>query len=80
MSVFIKKGHFCVIQKNPVEIPEQYVHRGYSIISQYPQNQSEFDKYVNTSNFLNNIKFLGCSYCKKIDDLCIKMEENIFNK
>lgn len=77
MSIFIKNGHFCVVQKNPVEIPEHYMHRGYAIISQKPSTQEEFDKYVTLSNYLNNIKFLGCMYEDSINNACKEMEEMI---
>lgn len=77
MSIFMKNGHFCVVQKNPVEIPEQYTHRGYAIISKKPTTQEEFDKYVTLSNYLNNIKFLGCTYVDSINDACKEMDENM---
>lgn len=77
MSIFMKNGHFCVVKKNPVEIPEHYVHRGYAIISQKPTTQEEFDKYESLSNYLNNIKFLGCSYDDSINTACKKMDEAI---
>ena len=77
MSIFIKNGHFCVVQKNPIEIPEHYMHRGYAIISQKPNTQEECDKYVTLSNYLNNIKFLGCEYTDSINNVCKAMDENM---
>ena len=77
MSIFIKRGHFCVVQKNPTEIQERYMHRGYAVISKYSLTQEEFDKNVLLSNYLNNIKFLGCSYTNPINTLCKDMDNNI---
>lgn len=77
MSVFIKKGHFCIVQNHTSEIPEKYFFRGYAIISNFPENQKEFDKYENLSNYLNNMKFLGCSYDNKINEDCRQMEAKL---
>lgn len=77
MSVFIKNGHFCFVQKNPNEISECYIHRGFSIVSKIPTTQQEFDRYELLSNYLGNIKFLGCSYTKKINEDCKNMDENL---
>lgn len=79
MSVFIKKGHFCIIQKKPHEIQEHFMYRGYSIISQSPSSQEEFDKNNALSNYLVNIKFLGCSYSDQINDKCKVMDHSIFS-
>lgn len=78
MSICIKHGHFCIVEKNPTEIPEQYTYRCYAITSGYPTTQIEYDKLVNLSNHLVNIKFLGCTYFEEINEECKQMDKNIF--
>lgn len=77
MSVFIKNGSFCVVEKNPNEIYEHYIHRGFAIVSKKPSNQKEFDDYCKLSNYLINIKFLGCKYNDVINRECNAMDGNI---
>jgi len=78
MSVFIKNGYFCIINKNQTEIQENYVHRGYAVVSQQPKNQLAFDKYLLLSNYLSNYIFLRCSYTPNINKECKMMNEKIF--
>jgi hypothetical protein len=77
MSIFIKKGHFCLVQKNSNEIQEHFVHRGFAIVSKCPTTREEFDKNVLLSNYLSNIKFMGCSYADSVNVLCKEMEKNL---
>lgn len=77
MSVFIKKGNFCVVKKNSSEIPEKLFYRGYAIVSSSPKTQKDFDKCEKLSNYLSNIKFLGCSYDDEITKECHQMEEKL---
>ena len=77
MSIFIKNGHFCIVQKNLSEIQERYMYRGYAIVSKQPKTQQEFDKYTLLSNYLSNIKFLGCYYTNSINKLCEELDNNI---
>ena len=78
MSVFIKDGFFCVINKNPIEIPEHFSYRGYAIISSKPSNQEEFDKYSKLSNYVINTKFYECNYNNNhIAQDCSNMIANI---
>ena len=79
MSVCIKRGHFCIIEENATETPEQFAYRCYAITSGKPTTQSEYDRLVNLSNHLVNIKFLGCSYSKEINDTCAHMDNDIFS-
>lgn len=65
--VFIKKGNFCIIEHPENEIPERFIFRGYAIVSQYPDNQKQFDYLSKLSNLLINNKFLGCSYGEELD-------------
>jgi hypothetical protein len=77
MSIFIKQGHFCIVQKNNIEVQEIYIYRGYAIISQFPKKQEEYDKYQNLSRYLVNIKFLKCYYNEKIEEECKKIDKNL---
>lgn len=79
MSVFIKNGFFCIVQRNPNEIQEHFMHRGYAIVSQHPTSQPEFDKNVLLSNYFNNIKFLGCKYGESIHKLCREMASKMLS-
>ncbi len=78
MSICLKHGHFCFVEKNPAEIPEWFTYRCYAITSGCPKTQSEYDKLINLSNHLINIKFLGCTYSNKINDECAQIDKNIF--
>lgn len=79
MSVFIKRGYFCVVPRETNEIRERYIFRGYTIISQRPKTQSEFDKTVRLSRYLNNITFLGCQYIDSIMEDCEYLKNLLFN-
>ena len=70
MSVFIKNGYFSFVEQNSNEIPERYFYRGYAIVNKRPMNNDEYERSVVLSNYLSNIKFLGCSYSEKIHVLC----------
>jgi len=74
MSIFIKDGYFSFIEKNQNEIPERYFYRGNAIINKKPMNNDEYEKSILISNYLSNIKFLGCSYSEKIHKLCSEFE------
>ncbi len=73
MSIFIKNGCFCLIEKNPYEVNECYNYRGNIIVSQKPINQKEFDNCVKLSNYISNMKFLGCNYSEQIETECTKI-------
>lgn len=77
MSIFIKNNHFCLVKQNSAEILENFIHRGYAIISQSPKNQDEYNKYVRLSNYLINQKYLGCSYDEKTKADCLEMEKTM---
>lgn len=79
MVAFIKRGHFCIVERDDAENLEKYMHRGYLIISQLPQTQVDFDKLVKLSRYANNIKFLRCAYTEKINQQCKRLENNLFN-
>lgn len=79
MSVFVKNRYFCIISKNPSEIMEHFNFRGYAVISAQPKNRSDFDKYIRLSNYLRNIKFLGCSYSDKVNTLCQELECKMYS-
>jgi hypothetical protein len=73
MSIFIKNGYFCLVERNQHEVPECYNYRGNLIVNQQPKNQKEFDNYIKLSNYSSNMKFLGCRYSKQIENDCNKM-------
>ena len=77
MTVFIKNGHFCIIDKLPYEIPEHLAHRGYAVATMLPNDKNEYDKYVALSKFLINMKFLGCQYTNEIREQCKFMDQKI---
>lgn len=79
MAVFIKHGHFCIVPIDGAEVREKYIHRGYFIVSQLPQNQDDFDKYERLSRYENNIKFLNCVYSTNITKECKDLEKNMFS-
>lgn len=76
--LFTKDGHFCVVEKEPSEVYERFMLRGYSIVSQKPKKHDEYDKYVLFSRYLSNIKYLGCIFNKSIHDICNTIEKKIF--
>lgn len=79
MSMFIKKGHFCIVPHEDSESYERYMARGYAIISQYPKTLINFQRIEQLSRYLDNIKYLGCIYNKNIHDECVKLEKRIYN-
>jgi hypothetical protein len=79
MSIFIKNGCFCLVEKNPNEVNECYIYRGNIIVSNKPSNQKEFDNYSKLSNYICNMKFLGCHYSKEIENECKKILSNVQN-
>lgn len=79
MSMFIKKGYFCVIPHENSESYEQYMLRGYAVVSQYPKTLANFQKALKLSRFVNNIKYLGCVYDKNTHETCAEMETKIYS-
>lgn len=73
MGLFIKSGYFCVIPKENDETMEMHIFRGMCVISQKPNCQSDYDKWVNLSYHKSNNKFLGCSYTQSINEQCDNM-------
>lgn len=80
MSVFMKNGNFCIVQKDESEIPENYFYRGYFIVSNNPQTQKEFDRLTTLSKYSSNIHHNKCEYSNDIHIVCSELESNIFVK
>lgn len=78
MSMFVKKGYFCIIPHEVSESHERYMTRGYAVISQYPKTFANFQKAIKLSRFVDNIKYLGCIYDKNIHEDCMEMEKKIY--
>jgi len=77
MSIFIKKGSFCIIPRDPAEVYERYMYRGYAIISNNPSNKERYNLMEKLSRYSSNIKYLSCVYSKTIHEQCKEIDENI---
>ena len=67
--IFIKNGFYCTLQKDIGESYEQFMERGYFIVSLKPADKNDYDKYVIYSRIRNNMKYHGCMYSKEIEDI-----------
>lgn len=79
MSVFLKHGKFCIIEKNPNEILEKFVSRGYFVVSQNITSNTEYDEYVIYSNIFVNMKYDKCGYNATIMNKTMDMMKNIYD-
>lgn len=76
--IFMKGGYFCNVSKDPAEVYEKFMLRGYSMVSQKPKTIDEHKQCELYSRYLNNIKYLGCVFGKHIRDICNAIEMKMF--
>ena len=74
---FIKNGFFCTLTRDLGESYEQFMERGFLVISQKPTNLRDLEKYITYSRIMNNIKVHKCTYDKDIHLLIETMEKNL---
>lgn len=74
---FMKDGCFCKIEKDEQEPLEYYYERSNFIVSQKPQNEEEYKRYVIFSRIWINMKYLGSEYAPEILGVLSNMEKNM---
>ena len=77
MSIFIKQGYVCKLEKDINEFDEHFQTRGLFLVSQKPTNQMEYQKAILFSRIYANYKFLGCIYDDQIMNELFIMENKL---
>lgn len=78
--MFVKKGCFYKVNRDPNESYDMWVKRSWFVVSQYPEDDEEFKDVVKFSRIWINIRFFDMSYPSEIMDMIKKMEENVYSQ
>lgn len=75
--IFMKQGYYCKIKRDLGESYENYIKRGYFVVSQKPKNNEEYEMSLKMSRIWLNIKLNNSKYSDKIHELVQNMEKKI---
>lgn len=82
MALILKKGFFCIIEKEPNETSNEAFMRGWFIVSQtneITQNQSDSANLIKYSKLWNNNRQHNCKYNSNIMDKLIQYEGHMYS-
>lgn len=78
MIPFKKNGFICLVQRDPCEPYEQFIERGYFVVSQKPLTLENYNEAVKYSRVYINIKYNKCQYNKKMMEIVKNFEEKLY--
>lgn len=79
MSIFIKDGYLCIINKDKEEETEHFYTKGWFIVSQ-KSNEEEYTSLYKYYNLWRNNKYYKCSYSQDIMNILEDIEKKIWTK
>lgn len=70
----MKNNYFCKLSRDIGESYEQFIERGYFVVSQKPLSVKDLEKVIIYSRIRNNMRLHKCEYDKEIHDIIREME------
>ena len=75
---FLKKGNLVLVNKELGESQENYIKRGYFVVSIYPHIISDYDKAIKYSRLFINIKYNKSVYSDTLMKQINELEKHLF--
>ena len=79
MTLVLKKGFFCIVEKEDNETTEETYKRGWFMVSQINTNTIDTNELVKYSKLWKNYKQHNCIYNSDIMNKLVQCEGNIFS-
>lgn len=76
MSIFIKDGYICWLDKEQYEPMEHFMERGNFVVSLKPENINSYNDAANYSRVIINVKYNGAKYNDDVMNKLISMSSN----